>query len=392
MQLAHRMTLIPPYLTAEISRLKREAIAEGRKLIDLGIGDPDQPTPQPIVDALCEWGRNPVTHRYDETPSGWTPFMETAIRWMERRFGVTFDPIKEAYILLGSKDGLSHFIWTLIDQGDLCLVPDPAYPVYKVNVLLAGGTPHIMPLLGRNGFLPDLTEIPSDAARRAKLMILCYPNNPTTATASLSFFQDVVRFAKEYDIAVCHDCAYSEVVYDGYVAPSFMQAEGARDIGVEMHSLSKMFNMTGWRIGFAVGNEKLIGGLNTLKSYMDSRHFPAVDMAAAHALEHVDNSATFALYRRRRDILVDGLNALGWRIERPKATLYVWAAVPSGYTSIEFAKKLLQEADVLVVPGIGYGQYGDGYVRMSITVEGDREGELLAEAVERIKRNVSIKW
>ncbi len=392
MDFAHRMSLIPPYLTAEISRLKQEAIKEGRKLIDLGIGDPDQPTPQPIIDALCEWANNPITHRYDESPSGWTPFMESACRWFERRFGEKFDPIKEAYILYGSKDGLSHLVWAIIDKGDICLVPDPAYPVYKVNTLLAGGTPHIMPLLEKNGFLPDLSEIPSDIAKKAKLMFLNYPNNPTTACATLDFFEDVVRFAKEYDIAVCHDCAYTEVAYDGYIAPSFLQAKGARDIGVEMHSLSKMFNMTGWRVGFALGNSEIISMLNKLKSYMDSRNFPAVDMAGAYALDHVVNSPTFNLYKKRRDILVDGLNSLGWKIEKPKATLYVWAPTPSGYSSMEFAKKLLQEADVLVVPGIGYGDYGEGYVRMSLTIEGDREGELMAEAVDRIKKNVAIKW
>lgn len=386
------MSLIPPYLTAEISRLKREQIAQGRSLIDLGIGDPDQPTPSPIVEALCEWAHNPITHRYDESPAGWPEFMETACRWFERRFGVRFDPVREAYILCGSKDGLSHFIWAMIDQGDVCLVPDPGYPVYKVNALLAGGKPVAMPLLAKNGFLPDLSDIPTEMAKKAKLMLLNYPNNPTSAVASLEFFQDVVRFAREYDIAVCHDCAYSEVVYDGYVAPSFLQAEGAKEIGVEMHSLSKMYNMTGWRVGFALGNAELIGALNKLKSYMDSRLFPAVDMAAAHALESVDNSATFALYAKRRDILVDGLKRLGWKIEKPVATLYVWAPVPSGYSSMEFAKKLLLEAGVLVVPGIGYGDYGEGYVRMSLTVEGDREGELLAEAVDRIGRNVSVKW
>jgi LL-diaminopimelate aminotransferase len=389
---AKRLDKIPPYLFGEIARLKAKAIAEGRDLIDLGIGDPDQPTPQPVIDKLCEAAHNPETHRYDESEAGWPPFLESVSKWYKRRFGVDIDPKGEAMLLLGSKDGLAHLAWAMIDPGDLSLVPDPGYTVYKVNTLMAGGNVYAMPLLEENGFVPDLTAIPTDVAKRAKLMFLNYPNNPTGAIADLAFYNEVVRFARDFDIAVCSDLAYSEVTYDGYVAPSFMQADGAKNVAIEMHSLSKSFNMTGWRIGYAVGNSTLISALNKLKSNLDSRQFPAIDIAAAYALDSLTNRETLDLYARRRDILVDGLNSIGWKVKKPLATLYVWAKVPEGYSSADFAKLLLQEAGVLVIPGNGYGDYGEGYVRMSLTVSGDKQGERLAEAVERIRQNIKIKW
>ena len=295
-------------------------------------------------------------------------------------------------LLLGSKDGLAHLCWAMIDPGDVSLVPDPGYTVYKVNTLMAGGEAFSMPLLEENGFLPDLSAIPVDKAKAAKLLFLNYPNNPTGAVASLDFYNDVVRFAKDYDIAVCSDLAYSEVTYDGYKAPSFMQADGAKEVAIEMHSLSKTFNMTGWRIGYAVGNLDIIGALNKLKSNVDSRQFPAIDMAAAYALERVSNKPVLDLYARRRDILVDGLNAIGWNVKKPVASLYVWTRVPEGYSSADFAKLLLQEAGVLVIPGNGYGEYGEGYIRMSLTVSGDKDGERLAEAVRRIKEHIKVSW
>lgn len=391
---ASRLDGIPPYLFREIARLKTKAIAEGRDLIDFGIGDPDQPTPQPIIDRLAKAANDPVTHRYDETDYGWPEFVESVADWYCRRFGVELDAGKgEVLLLIGSKEGLAHLAWAYIDPGDISLVPDPGYTVYKVGTAMAGGTPHAMPLLAENGFLPDLSAIPSDVARKAKLMYLNYPNNPTAATATLDFFTDVVAFAREYDIIVCHDCAYSEVSYDGYRAPSFLQAPGAKDVGVEMHSLSKTYNMTGWRIGWAVGNAEIIAGLNKLKSNVDSKQFPAISEAAAYALRHLDGSPeTLAIYQRRRDILIDGLNSMGWSLPRTKATLYVWVPVPPGYTSIEFAKALLENAGILVVPGVAYGRYGEGYVRFSLTVSGDHNGERVAEAVDRIRRNVEICW
>ncbi len=391
MQYAKRLDLIPPYLFGEIARLKAKAIAEGRDLVDLGIGDPDQPTPEPIINKLCDSARDPITHRYDETEAGWPSFLESVARWYKKRFGVTVDPKSEALLLIGSKEGLAHFAWAMTDPGDIALVPDPGYTVYKVNTLLAGGEPVAMPLLEENGFLPDLTAIPSDVAKRAKVIYLNYPNNPTGAVATVDFFRDVVAFAKQYDIAVCHDCAYSEVYYEDFRPPSFLEAEGAKDVAVEMHSLSKTFNMTGWRIGMAVGNAELIRVLNKLKSNIDSRQFPALDMAAAEALDNVSNAETLALYKKRRDILVDGLNKLGWKVKKPLASLYVWTRVPQGYTSAEFVKVLLQDAGVLVIPGNGYGQYGEGYIRMSLTIAGDKDGERVHEAVRRIGEHIKLK-
>ncbi|HPP74674.1 MAG TPA: LL-diaminopimelate aminotransferase [Armatimonadota bacterium] len=390
MQYAKRLDLIPPYLFGEIARMKAKAIEEGRDLIDLGIGDPDQPTPQIIIDKLAEAAKDPVTHRYDETECGWPMFLESVGRWYKKRFGVDICPKTEAVLLIGSKEGLVHFAWAMVDPGDVVLVPDPAYTAYKMATLLAGGEPVVMPLLEENGFLPDLTAIPSDVAHKAKVMYLNYPNNPTGAIATVDFFRDVVAFAKEYDIAVCHDCAYSEVFYEDYRPPSFLEAEGAKDVGIEMHSLSKTYNMTGWRIGMAVGNSELIRALNKLKSNVDSRQFPAIDIAAAHALEHVDNAEKLALYRKRRDILVEGLNKLGWEVKKPLASLYVWAKIPSGYTSAEFVKTLLQDAGVLAIPGNGYGQYGEGYIRMSLTVSGDKDGERVHEAVQRIAKHIKF--
>ncbi|MBO7393124.1 MAG: LL-diaminopimelate aminotransferase [Abditibacteriota bacterium] len=385
MNRAKRLDKIPPYLFGEISRLKAKAIAEGKDLIDLGIGDPDQPTPQPIIDKLCEAANDPETHRYDETEAGWPSFLEAVARRYKRRFNVDIDPKSEAMLLIGSKDGLAHICWAMIDPGDVSLVPDPGYTVYKVNTMMAGGEPFAMPLLEKNGFMPDLTAIPTDKAKAAKLMFLNYPNKPTGAVATLDFYADAVRFAKEYDIAIVSDTAYSDVCYDGYKAPSMLQVEGAKDVVIELDSLSKAYNMTGWRIAYAVGNAELVGHLNKMKSNVDSRQFPAVDIAAAYALDNVSNQATYDLYTKRRDILCDGLNSIGWKVKKPVASLYVWAKVPEGYTSADFAKKLLTDAGVLVIPGNGYGQYGEGYVRMSLTVGGDKDGDRLAEAVERIK-------
>jgi LL-diaminopimelate aminotransferase len=386
---AKRLDKIPPYLFGEISRIKAQAIKEGKDVIDLGIGDPDQPTPAPILAALNEAVQNPETHRYDETPAGDTRFLNAVSTWFGRRFGVEVDPATEALLLIGSKEGLAHLAWAYIDPGDISLVPDPAYTVYKVNTFMAGGDVHVMPLLRENGFLPDLTAIPSEVAKRAKLLWLNYPNNPTGATAELDFYRDAVAFARDHDVLLVNDAAYSEVTFDGYKPPSVLQVEGAKEVAIELHSFSKMYNMTGWRIGMAFGNSDAIATLNKLKSNLDSKQFAAVSRAAAYAVESVDNSATMDLIRRRRDILVDGLNSLGWDVPRPKATFYVWAQVPAGYTSAQFAAKLLQEASVNAIPGSGYGEHGEGYIRLSLTVMGDKNGERITEAVERI-RNLKL--
>jgi len=383
MQRAKRLDLIPPYLFGEIARLKTQAIAEGRDLIDLGIGDPDQPTPPAIVEKLHEYAQQTDTHRYDESNAGEPGFLEACAAWFEKRFGVSLDPQSELLLLIGSKEGLAHLAWAYVDPGDYTLVQDPAYTVPKVNTLLAGGTPYSMPLTAANQFLPDLSAIPSDIARKAKILFLNYPHNPTGAVATPEFFAEAVRFAKEYDILICQDCAYSEVGYDGYRAPSILQTPGARDVAIETHSLSKTFNMTGWRIGFAAGNPDAIATLNKLKSNVDSKQFLAIDRTAAWAMLHANNDETLALYKRRRDILVSGLNNLGWNLELPQAAFYIWVPCPPGYTSMTFAKALL-EAGVLAIPGLGYGEHGDGYVRMSLTLSGDQNGERIQEAVDRI--------
>lgn len=382
---ASRLGKIPPYLFGEIARAKAKAKAEGRDLIDLGIGDPDQPTPAPIIDALGRYARDPETHRYDESDAGWPPFLQSVARWYGRRFGVELDPQSEALLLIGSKEGLAHLAWAYIDPGDLSIVPDPAYTVYKMNTLLAGGDVHLMPLRAENGFLPVLSDIPPAVADKAKLLYLNYPNNPTGATATLEFFTEVVQFARRHNLVVCHDCAYSEVYYDDYRPPSFLQAPGAKEVGIEIHSVSKTFNMTGWRVGFAVGNPEVLGALNKMKSNIDSKQFPAVDMAAAYALDTwTEDRDTLRLYQRRRDILVSGLNRLGWNLQPPKATFYLWVPVRPGYTSAEFARFLLEQAGILVAPGNGYGEHGEGYVRMALTLSGDKNGERLEEAVDRL--------
>jgi LL-diaminopimelate aminotransferase len=385
-QPARRLAAIPPYLFAEIAAAKRKAIAEGKDLVDLGIGDPDLPTPEPIIRAAQAAVARPEFHRYDESSNGYAPFLEAAAKWFERRFGVALDPATELMLTIGSKEGLAHLNWALLDAGDLALVPSPAYTVYEVNARMAGADVHVMLMSDKTGWKPVLGDIPTDVARRAKLMTINYPNNPTGAVADIGFFQDVVAFAREYDIVVCQDAAYTEVHYDGYLPPSILQVDGAREVAVEMHSLSKTFNMTGWRVGFMAGHPDVVATLNRLKSNLDSKQFMALTAAAAFALsEQADSlTETLALFTRRRDALVDGLNAAGWAIAKPKATFYVWAPVPGGGSSMEWAKKLLEEAGVLVIPGVGYGPCGEGWFRMSLTVSGDKNGERLAEAARRI--------
>ncbi len=392
MQRAHRLSLIPPYLFGEIARAKAQAIAQGRDLIDLGIGDPDQPTPEPILEHLTAFAHDPTTHRYDESNLGRAEFLADVATWFQRRFGVPLNPQNEIVELIGSKEGLAHMVWAVIDPGDIALVPDPAYTVVKVNTLLAGGTPYEFPLLAENNFLPDLSAIPSDVAKKAKLIYLNYPNNPTGAVATLDFFREAVEWAKANDVLILHDCAYAEVGYDGYKAPSVLQIDGAKDVAIETHSLSKTFNMTGWRIGFAVGNPDAVNALNTLKSNVDSKQFSAIALTAGWALNHARNDAAMTVLAKRRDVLVRGLNSLGWHLPTPQAAFYLWVPVPPGHTSATFAKELLEKADVLAIPGLGYGPHGDGYVRFSLTVSGDTNGEKMEEAVRRIKERVPLRW
>lgn len=380
-----RLDQIPPYLFSEISRIKREAVAAGADVINLGIGDPDLPTPRGVIEALVKAVEDPETHRYDESDRGWPAFLEAACAWYLREFGVQVDPKTDICQLIGSKEGLAHLAWAYLDPGDYSIVPNPGYTVYKVNSLMAGGQVYETPLLAQNRYLPVLEDIPSTVARKAKLFYVCYPHNPTGAVATEAFYRDLVRFCREFDILLVNDMAYATVQYDGFVSPTVLQVEGARDVSIEFHSLSKMFNMTGWRLGFALGNPEAVGVLQTLKNNIDSKQFGAVAMAGAHALLHQDNSPTMAIYQRRRDMLCDGLNSIGWKVDKPQATFYVWAQVPrSDMTSTEFCSELLRRAHIVTIPGNGYGHRGEGYVRMSLTLSGDQDGERFAEAVRRI--------
>lgn len=383
---SERLDKIPPYLFAEIARIKARMRAKGEDIIDLGIGDPDQPTPPDIVSALGEAAKNVAYHRYDESPRGLRLFLDSAARWYQREYGVSIDPESEMLEVIGSKEGLAHLVWAFVDPGDAVIVPNPAYPVYRIQANMCGAEVFDATLTEENGFLPRLEDIPTDIAKRAKLFFTCYPNNPTGAIAPLSFYEDAVTFCREHDILLVADLAYAQVTFHGYKAPSALQVPGAKHCVIEFHSLSKPFNMTGWRIGFACGNPDAVSTLSRLKDNIDSKQFAAIANAAAYALENGDNSKTMELYERRCNALVDGLNAAGWKIEKPKATFYVWAKVPTSETSSEFAKRLLEEAKVLVIPGTGYGSAGEGSVRMSLTVSGDRNGERLAEAAQRIAK------
>ncbi len=380
---AERVRRLPPYLFAEIDRLKAELIAKGVDVINLGVGDPDLPTPPHIIEKLAQSAKDPANHQYPSY-SGMNDFRVSVAKWYGRRFGVELEPMAETLTLIGSKEGLAHLPLAVINPGDLALVPSPAYPVYQIATMFAGGECHLMPLLKENGFLPDLEAISPEIARRAKLMFLNYPNNPTGATADRDFYERVVRFARNYDIVVCHDAAYSEMSFGGYRPMSFMEVPGAKEVGVEFHSLSKTYNMTGWRLGFAVGNREIIAALGEIKSNIDSGAFNAVQWAGIAALEG-DQDAVEQMrkvYEQRRDILIAGLEKAGLHPAVPRATFYIWCPTPPGYGSKDFTALLLRETGIVTTPGSGFGEPGEGYVRMALTVCAER----LQEAVERICR------
>lgn len=376
MQLARRVQQLPPYLFAEISRKIAEKRAQGVDVISFGIGDPDLPTPPHVIEALKRAADDPVNHRYPET-EGLPKLRQAMARWYERRFGVTLDPDKEVVPLIGSKEGIAHVALCLVDPGDVALVPDPAYPVYAVGTMFAGGEVYPLPLREGRGFLPDLDAVPADVARRARVLWINYPNNPTAACATLEFFERVVHFARRYDIAVCHDLAYADVAYDGYTPPSFLEVPGARDVGIEFNSLSKAYNMTGWRVGMAVGNAVLVDALTRVKSNLDSGIPQAIQHMAIAAMEGPQDviAQHNAVYQRRRDRMVEVLRAIGLKVEPPKASLYIWAKLPDGERSIDFATRLLEDTGVVVTPGIGYGAHGEGYIRLSLTTPDDRIDE-----------------
>ena len=380
---ATRIKTLSPYLFAAIDKMKQEAIKRGVDIINLGIGDPDLPTPTPIIESLRQAAGDPRHHQYPSY-EGMASFRGAVAGWYKRRFHVTLDPASEVLTLIGSKEGIGHVPLAFVDPGDVVLVPSPGYPVYPVGTSFAGGVPHIMPLTKQNGFLPDLDAIPQDVARKAKLMWLNSPNNPTSVVMSKEYFTRVVEFARAHRIIVCHDAAYSEIFYDGKRPASFLEIDGAKEVGVEFHSLSKTYNMTGWRLGFAVGNGEVLAGLGKVKSNLDSGVFQAIQEAGITAI-NLDDSVTDGLrrtYQERRDVLVPGLKKLGLDVDPPPAAFYVWVTVPKGYTSASFTAHLLEKAGIVTTPGNGFGEPGEGYIRMTVTTSKER----LAEAVERIKK------
>jgi len=384
MEVAQRIKNLPPYLFAEIEEKVNRARAEGKEIIDLGIGDPDLPTPSFIVERLCEEARRPENHRY---PSyrGLTAFREAVASWYRKRFGVNLDPEREVVSLIGSKEGIAHLPWCLVNPGDLVLASDPGYPVYKIGTMLAGGIPLELPLLAENDFLPDLHSFPDSVWEKVKVVFLNYPNNPTASVAPVSFFQEIVELARRFDFVIAHDLAYSEISYDGYRAPSILEVEGAREVAVEFHSLSKTFNMTGWRIGFAVGNEKVIEALGRVKTNIDSGIFNAIQWAGVEALNRVDEVLThiISVYTERRNLVVETFSSLGFDITSPQATFYLWIPVPSRFTSLEFTNYLLDKSQVVVTPGTGFGKYGEGFIRISLTTP----SSVLEKAMMRIKKS-----
>jgi len=383
MQFAQRLDRIPPYLFAEINRKRQKLLAEGVDLINFGVGDPDQPTPAPILQTMHEAIEDGSNHCYPPY-QGTIEFRKAVAAFMARRYGVMdIDPETEILSSIGSKEAIHNTFLAFVDPGDYTLIPDPGYPVYNTATLFADGKPYTMPLKPENAFLPDLNQIPATIAEKAKLLWVNYPNNPTGALASLDFFRELVAFCRQYDILLCHDHAYAEMAYDGYQPPSVLQVPNAKDCAIEFHSASKSYNMTGWRVGFVVGNSLGIQGLARVKSNVDSGVFRAIQKAVITALEtpRTEIEKVTAVYQRRRDLIVEGLRSLGWEITPPKATLYVWVEVPSGYTSQEFTNLLLDQCGIIVPPGNGYGATGEGYFRIALTIPETK----IKSAIERMK-------
>ena len=379
---AKRLTQLPPYLFVEIDRMKDELVKQGRDVIDMGVGDPDEPTPEFIIRAGIEGLRDAVNHQYPSNRGLMVLRVEIA-RWYKKRFGVTLDPVTEILPLIGSKEGIAHLPLAIVNPGDRVLIPDPCYPPYRTGTILAGGRPVAVPLLAQNDFLPDLRKLTSQA-KGAKLLFLNYPNSPTAATATLSFFKDLVKFGQKTGVPVCHDAAYSELCYDGLRHPSFLQAPGAKEVGIEFHSLSKSYNMTGWRIGWVCGNKEMISALAKVKSNIDSGIFQAIQMAGVAAFR--DSGAhlkrMLKIYETRRDLMHRSLRKAGWPVAPLKATFYLWAPIPKGRKSKEVAAELLKKEALVATPGVGFGNAGEGYVWFSLSIPTQR----VKEAARRIER------
>jgi len=385
-KLSDRLSKLPKYLFAEIDEMKKKKVEEGVEVIDFGVGDPDMPTPKHIVEAMKKAVEKPENHKYPSY-EGMLEFRTAVADFYKRRKGVNLNPEEEVIALIGSKEGIAHLPLAFVNDGDYVLVPDPGYPVYYSSTILADGKPYKIPLKKENNFLPNFDEIPSDIAKKAKIMFLNYPNNPTSAVAEKEFIKSAVDFCIDNNIILAHDFAYGEITFDGYKAKSFLEVDNAFEVCIEFNSLSKTFNMTGWRIGFAVGNPEILKGLLKVKTNVDSGVFQAVQEAGIVALRSDDSviDEICKVYQERRDVLVKGLKEIGLNVEKPKATFYVWCEVPDGYTSVEFTKKLLNEAGILVTPGVGFGEYGEGFVRFALT----RDVSVIEKAIERLK-NVSL--
>jgi LL-diaminopimelate aminotransferase len=380
---ARRLQQTPPYLFADLDRKKEALQKRGVDVISLAVGDPDLPTPSHIVEAMQEAASDAATHQYPPY-AGTAPFRAAAAQWFQGRFGVALDPAREVLGLIGSKEGIAHLPWATVNPGDVVLVPDPAYPVYHAAAILADGAPHAFALSPERNFLPDLDEIPTEVARKARLMFLNYPNNPTGAIVGPTTFADVVRFARDFDIIVAHDNSYSEIAFDGYRPPSFLETEGAKDVGVEFHSLSKTYCMTGWRIGYVAGNADVLAALAKIKTNLDSGQFVAIQRAGEAALRGPDGPSRerVAVFRARRDRIVPAMQEIGLRLAPPKASLYLWAQVPDGHDSVSYSAHVLEQTGVVVTPGLGYGEVGRRYIRISLTTPDDR----LDEAISRLRK------
>ena len=393
MQEANRMKRLPLYLFTIIDHLKEEAKQKGIDIIDLGMGNPDQPTPKHIVDELCTQARRPENHRYPRPNEPAEMELKEAIAgWYKDRFSVDLNPKDEVLPLIGSKEGVAHLSLAFLNHDDMALVPSPAYPVHFNGVIMAGGILYNIPITEENGFKPDLRSVNSSVVRMAKMLFLSYPHNPTTACVDLDFYEEVARWAKGKDIIIASDLAYSDIVFDGYKAPSLLEVKGIKEKTIEFHTLSKSYNMPGWRIGYAVGSKDILASLAKTKSYIDFGIFRPIQYAAIKALNGPRNCVkkTVETYKNRRDVFVDGLNSIGWKVNKPKATFYIWTRIPLKYdalTSMEFVQLLVNEAGVVAAPGTGFGEYGEGYVRFALVEPEAR----LKTAVERIKKLLAMK-
>ncbi len=380
---SERLKQLPPYLFIEIDKKKKAAIERGVDIISLGIGDPDLPTPGFIIEALHQAAKDKANHQYP-LGTGLPKFREAVAGWYGRRFGVQLDPKDEVVALIGSKEGIGHLPLAVLNPGDVCLVPSPGYPVYHAGTLFAGGVSHFMPLEEKNGFLPDLGAIPRDVLGKAKLIWINSPNNPTSVLAGKDFYAKLVEFAREHRLIVASDAAYTEVYYDGKRPSSFLEVPGAKEVGVEFHSLSKTYNMTGWRVGFAVGNKSVLKALADVKGNLDSGVFNPIQYAGIAALEAPDSVTEDIrkIYQERRDLFAEGLRKLGWKFQVPQAAFYLWVKVPNGMTSADWCGKLLDESGIVATPGNGFGREGEGYFRMTLTVDKPR----LEEALRRLSK------